>query len=100
MAVETDDDRTILLADFGVTATYTPDGGSAVSITGIRDDIYQEVELGIAGVAASEPRFLAKTTDVASAAEGDTLTIGSDSYIIRVVMNDGTGMTELVLEEQ
>ena len=37
MAVETDVERAIMLADFGESVTYTPSGGSASTITGIFD---------------------------------------------------------------
>ena len=56
MAVETNDDRTALLADFGVSATYTPTGGSASTITGIFDNDVQEVDAG--GTATSRLRSL------------------------------------------
>tara|TARA_R110000868_G_scaffold313856_3_gene574868 strand:- start:3971 stop:4273 length:303 start_codon:yes stop_codon:yes gene_type:complete len=100
MAVETDTDRSFMLADFGVTATYTPLGGSAVSIVGIKDNVYLDVNVGTAGVASSEPRFITRTSDVSSAQEGDAISIGGVDYIITVVMDDGTGITELALEEQ
>lgn len=103
MAVETDIERAIFVSadDFGVTATYTPSGGSPVSISGIFDSDYQEVDAGGGvGFAVKQPRFHTPTTNVASAAEGDTMTISGVSYVIRVVMEDGTGMTMLAIEEQ
>ena len=38
------------------------------------------------------------TRDVSSAAEGDALVTGCVNYTIRDVMDDGTGMTTLMLE--
>lgn len=94
MAVETADDRAIYLADFGVTVTYS--GGSFV---GIFDNAYTDVDAG-GGVAISmvDPRLSCRTADVTGVSEGDTITIGGNSYIVRVKMPDGTGMTELMLE--
>lgn len=87
--------------EFGVSATYTPALGSPTSVVGIFDNSYQAVDIGSgAQIASEEPRFLCRTADVSSAAEGDTLVADGTTYTIRVVMSDGTGMTELVLEEQ
>ena len=101
MAVETADDRTALLADFGVTATYTPSGGQASTVTVIVDTDFQEADAGGSITFAIEiPRALGKTADFANAAEGDTLVISGTTYVILVVMPDGQGMTELRLEKQ
>ena len=45
MAVKTADDRTLLLADFGITATVTPSGGSASDIPVIFDNEYISLKL-------------------------------------------------------
>jgi hypothetical protein len=45
-----------------------------------------------------QPRFHCRTADVSTAAEGDAIVIGGVSYTIRIVQDDGTGMTMLVLE--
>ncbi len=103
MAVETADDRAIFVGtdDFGVAATYTPSGGSGVSINGIFDNDFIEIDAGGGvGVAMQQPRFHCRTADVSSAAEGDALVVDSVNYIIRIVQDDGTGMTMLVLEKQ
>jgi hypothetical protein len=99
VAVETADDRLIMLADFGVAATYTPSGGSASSITVIFDNAYEAVDTG-GGVsfAVRQPRVTARTADVPNASEGDTLAVEGVTYVIRIVMPDGTGITELMLE--
>ncbi len=98
MAVETADDRAIFIGvdDFGVAATYS--GGT---INGIFDNDFIEVEAGGGvGFALQQPRFLCRTADVINAAEGDAITISGISYIMRIVQDDGTGMTTLVLEKQ
>ena len=102
MAVETDTERAIFFStnDFGDAASYTPQGGSAITINGIFDDETLEVEAGgEVAVAMEQPEFTCRTSDVSSAAEGDTININSQNYTIRVVRNDGTGVTVLVLEE-
>lgn len=101
MAVETANDRTALLADFGVSATYTPAGGDPSTVKVILDTDFQEADAGGSITFAIEiPRAIGKTADFASAAEGDSLVISGTTYTILVVMPDGQGMTELRLEKQ
>ena len=54
---------------------------------------------GSVGVAIQQPRFLCRTDDVSSATEGDAITILGVAYTIRIVQDDGTGMTTFVLEK-
>lgn len=101
MPVETDIERTIMLADFGQSVTYTPDGGIAATITGIFDSMYQAVETGgEVAFAVEQPKLAVKTSDVPNAAEGDTVEIAGVTYRVTVVMGDGTGFTDLALEKQ
>ena len=50
-------------------------------------------------MAVRQPRFLCRTADVASAADGDAITINSTAYTIRMADEDGTGMSQLILEK-
>lgn len=98
MAVETDTERAIFFEvdDFGVAATYA--GGT---VNGIFNKNYLELDSGgSVAFAINQPRFVCRTSDVSSAAEGDAITISGTSYVIRVVQDDGTGVTTLVVEEQ
>jgi len=102
MAVETATERAIFFEadDFAVTASYTPSGGSATNINGIFDNEYFEADAGgTIGIAIQQPRFQCQTSNVSSAAEGDAITINSVAYTIRIVQDDGTGVTTLVLEQ-
>ena len=101
MGVESDTERAVLFStsDFGQVATYTPSGGSGSSINGIFDNGYGLVDLGgRVGVTTGDPSFVCRTSDVSSAVEGDALVMGSTNYTIRDVIDDGTGMTTLMLE--
>ena len=103
MAVETADDRAIFVGvdDFGTAATYTLQGGGSSTVNGIFDNEFVEVDAGGGfGVAMQQPRFQCRTADISSAAEGDTIVISSVTYTVRIVQDDGTGMTMLVLEKQ
>lgn len=98
MAVETATELAIFFEtdDFAVAATYN--GGT---VNGIFDKEYLELDSGgTVAFAVNQPRFQCATADVANAAEGDAITISGTSYIVRVVQDDGTGVTTLVLEEQ
>lgn len=101
MAVESATDRAVFVDvdDFGTAATYTPSGGSAATVNGIFDNEFIEVDAGGGvGVALNQPRFHCRTADVSSAAEGDAITIGGVAHTVRIVQDDGTGMTVLILE--
>lgn len=101
MAVESTADRIAMLADFGQSVTYTRQGGSATAITGIFDAQFVEVDAGgNVGVAYQQPRLMVRTSDVVSCTEGDTFVISGATYISRIVQDDGTGMTMIVLEKQ
>ena len=101
MAVESAADRLAMLADFGQSITYTRQGGSATTITGIFDNDYAEVDAGgMVGFAMQQPRIVVRTSDVILATEGDTFVISGVTYLSRVVQDDGTGMTFIVLEKQ
>ena len=45
-----------------------------------------------------DPQFVCRTSDVSSAPEGDALVTGSVNYTIQEVIDEGTGMTILMLE--
>ena len=101
MAVETATELEVFFSadDFGVTATYTPLGGSASNVKGIFDNEFFEAAVGEVGVAIQQPRFVCRSSDISTAVEGDALIVNSVDYTIRVVQPDGTGVTTLVLEQ-
>ena len=99
--VETAADRLAMLIDFGVDITYTRQGGSAATIKGIFDNDYNEVDAGgMVGFAIQQPRLVCRTSDLSLASEGDTFVISGTTYLSRVIQDDGTGMTNVVLERQ
>lgn len=101
MPVETSADRLIMLNDFGVNVTYTVQNGSPVTIKGIFDNQFIEVDSGgSVGFAVQEPRLHCRTEDVPNATEGDTFVVSGVTYLSRVVQDDGTGMTLMQLERQ
>lgn len=100
MAVETDSERAIFfgLDDFGTQATLNI-GGTQTQVNGIFENDFDEIDAGGAvPFAATTPTFHGRAVDLADAGEGDTLTIDGSAYVIRVVMDDGTGLAMLRLE--
>lgn len=101
MAVETDIERTILLADFGQNVTYTVQGGQAATIRAIFDNDFSEISAGgDVSFAMQQPRLMCRTSDVVNCTEGDTFVVSGTTYLSRIVQDDGTGMTMIVLERQ
>ena len=100
MAIETDTEREAMLLDFGVSATYTSDGGTPVFITVLFDKPYVGVSQGgEALVESSNPTALCKTLDVGDADHAATLKIKGTTYNVVGVQPDNEGMTLLELEE-
>lgn len=89
MAVETADDRAAMLADFGEVVTV--DGAN---VTAIIDREYIE-SLDVQGY---RPVLYVRTVDITGADEGDAVVAGGVNYTVAVIQNDGTGMSQIVLE--
>lgn len=101
MAVESAADRLAMLVDFGQSVTYTVQNGSPATITAIFDAQFVEVDAGgTVGVAYQQPRLMCRTSDVVNCTEGDTFVVSGTTYLSRIVQDDGTGMTMIVLEKQ
>ncbi len=103
MAIESAADRSVFLGvdDFGISVTYTPIVGSAVSLNGIFDSGYEEVDLPGSidvSLALSRSRLVVRTADLPSAAaDGDAVTVSSVAYVVKILAADGEGMTELIM---
>ena len=50
------------------------------------------------GGCGADPQFVCRTSDVSSSTQGDALVTGGVNHTIRDVIDDGTGMTALMLE--
>jgi len=108
MGIESADDLSdfFLTDDFGVAASYTPDGGSASTVNVLFDNPFNSVPLGTGerDVESNTPTALAISSDVASVAHGDAIVISGITYSIVGVQKDSgsgyQGTTLLVLEEQ
>ena len=92
--------------EFAETASYTPSGGSASSISVIFDKPFQAVSLDSGNVDLEDikPTVYVKTTDVSSVAHGDQLVIDSVTYHVIGIesqgQSGGQSLTILYLEDQ
>lgn len=101
MSLETADDLSTFFAidDFGTVGKYAATNKRTVTINGIFDNptasitATQNME-----ITAPKPTFVCRTVDVPDAAEGDFITIKNKKYIVRVVIDDGEGVTTFMLE--
>ena len=84
----------------GTAITYTPSGGSGTSINVIFNNEYQLVDEGDVGVSATLPVITCRTSDVPSIQMDDTFLISSVTYKAKIIRPDGTGVTEIQLEQQ
>ena len=108
MTIESADDLSdfFLTDDFGIAASYTPDGGSASTVNVLFDNPFNSVPLdtGERDVESNTPTALAISSDVASVAHGDAIVISGVTYAIVGVQKDSgsgyQGTTLLVLEKQ
>tara|TARA_R110000824_G_scaffold153845_1_gene325577 strand:- start:1192 stop:1518 length:327 start_codon:yes stop_codon:yes gene_type:complete len=108
MGIESADDLSdfFLTGDFGVAASYTPNGGSASTVNVLFDNPFNSVPLdtGERDVESNTPTALAISSDVSSVAHGDAIVISGTTYSIVGVQKDSgsgyQGTTLLVLEEQ
>ncbi|MGI9141869.1 MAG: head-tail joining protein [Fluviibacter sp.] len=86
--------------DFADVATYTPIGGRPACVTGIFDAPQASRNAtDMIDITIPAPQFVCRTVDVPNAADGDSLTIRSVAYLVRVVITDGTGVSTLLLEK-
>jgi hypothetical protein len=96
MTFKTDltDDLTFFLnnEEFAVDVLY-----NAATIQGIFDDEFTSGAADGVGIETTVAQVLVKTSDVASAAQGETMTINSVDYNIIGIQPDGTGLTLILL---
>jgi len=98
--VETQQDRLIMLSDFGVDCSYTPDGGATTVIKTILLNDYYAVETGSVAVEVNQPIAVIRTADAPSISHQDTMVIESITYKVVNIRPDGTGISEIQLEQQ
>lgn len=79
------------------TAEFAVSGDlDGVPIVGILDKGYALGDVGLVGMASTQPVFICPTP--AGDPVGRVLTVGADSYVVAAHEPDGTGVSRLLLE--
>ena len=102
MALETENDQLGFLdtETHGLTVSYTPDGGTASDIKAIVNDEYFGIDGDSVDIEGKQVFLTCRTADVPNAAHNDTFVFESKTFKSVNVRPDGTGFTEIVLQEQ
>lgn len=102
MALETENDQLGFLdtETHGLTVSYTPSGGSATSIKAIVNDEYFGIDGDSVDLEGKQIFLTCRTADAPNAAHNDTFVFESTTFKAVNVRPDGTGFTEIVLQEQ
>jgi len=93
-------DRMLMLQDFGEQVSANSPRIGQIRFMAIFDNDHQLVAGQTVDFSTQEPRLTCKTSDVAGLKAGDTITVRNDVFHVAVIMPDGTGITEIILERQ
>jgi hypothetical protein len=111
MAVESANDLLIMLSDFGVNVTFTPDGDSPTTVKVIMDQEYYEVPGDTVGINSTQPVLYGRAIDIKTAAYGDQFDVpaitdlngnvikNAASYKVTSVQPDNQGIVAIALTE-
>lgn len=68
-------------------------------VLGLLDNEYEPVQIGNQIIESNVPVLVCRSSDVAAVVHGSAVIVDGDTYAVREVRKDGTGITELVLTE-
>jgi hypothetical protein len=71
------------------------------TLNAIFDDEFAAIEAGYSSIDSSDPQIMLKSSDVEdnNMADGDTISISGESFLIHSKQPDGTGVTTLILKK-
>jgi Phage Head-Tail Attachment len=84
--------------DFGVLALFTRGATTIASCHVIFDAAVEYVGVDGSEVATDAPSLLVKTDSVLSVRRKDTVAVNGKTYKVKLVKDDGTGVTRIDLE--
>lgn len=87
------EDISAFFSDFGVLATL-----NGAVVRGIFDAAYALGNVGMSGMASTQPVFTLNTDALAGEVVGKTMQVNGGSYLVAAHEPDGTGMSRLLLE--
>lgn len=93
-------DRRIFVNEFGEDILFNGEIIGIRTVRGIFDNEYEGVLGESIEFAMQQPRLTCVEDDVVDVRYGDTVTIRGSDYVVRTIMPNGTGITELMLESQ
>lgn len=91
------DDIDEFFADFAISVTLDPGGTGEVDIDAIFDEPQRIIDLQTGEVVNASPALTCKTSDVSGVTRRSTVEIDSVTYYVNEILNDGTGITQLIL---
>ena len=99
---ESDSRRLKMLTRLGDDVVYTPNGGAAVTIKAYIDLTVELENVATGAVTGSQPMGEARTSDLTGTIEDglDSILFDGVTYLIKEPKDDGTGMTEFLMEVQ
>jgi hypothetical protein len=86
----------------GGSVTYTSGVGSAVSVRGVFDALYEKVDAGNTGVSSFGPAVFLRLSDLPSHPSDDAsarVTVAGIEYKVREAQPDGVGGVHLLLQQ-
>lgn len=83
----------------GRVVTYTPDGGSPRTLSGMLQEFTEMVGGESIDVVGSNPILSVRTADIPEIATGDQISVGGQDYEAQVIRPDSEGITEIILEK-
>ena len=93
------DDVDEFFHDFASTVTLYPDLSGETDIQAIFDEAQEVIDMDTGQVINARPRIGCKSTDIVGVIEGNEVKIDAHTYKVRQILDDGTGITMLVLSE-
>lgn len=92
-------DLSLLQTLDGRVVTYTPDGGSPRTLSGMLQEFSNLAEGETVDVVVTKPVLSVRTVDIPEIQTGDQFSIESRDYEVAVIRPDNEGITELILEK-
>lgn len=94
------EDIDLFLEDFATDVILDPEGTGEVSIKAILDEAQRVIDIQTGQVIDASPVLTCKSADVSGVTRRSTLEIASVTYYVNEILDDGTGITQLILSTQ
>jgi hypothetical protein len=92
-------DLTLLQTLDGRAVIYTPQGGSAIVISGMLQAMSEISGAETVDIVTARPVLSIRSIDAPTIQEGDGISVDGTDYEVAVIQPDNEGITELILEK-